>query len=862
MKKNFKTILMLSVALPYFQADTLAMKIEEIENISPIKQKGNFLIKEAFSDSKKQTQPAPRDDDFFAIYLDRIDINRLSNPDWLSKDEGSVVLTFNNPNIQGKPTQTTLYWSGWTTKGKKVPSGCVCICSERTLTFEYGDHLLAFFSPQKNLDRIDFSAAVTSNDDEDAKKWKKASEVIGSAAKASGPIPEYGPAISAGLGVISGVADLVSQLYHNSTELFYVGDFFRPDKQLKITDHTGFYTVGYTRGLTADPDITLRFRAERLSAVANPAADQSLQLASSSQTRGIKIILENLQLGRTEKENKYIKGKIIKDSMFSIRKYFQAKKLAVFELKVGEVATKNEIYPNAFKEDRVSFKDVEVYRGEWNPAGIPASVSLVCSESAADFSKLISATSDLAKVVIPADPTGQTFGPKAIAIPLIDGMQTVSSSLLASLAPESSYTLFSLGTNLIRKSQETIEFPIYSNKNQKKLGYITAKFKVEACAIEKKVQPSAQGSGPSSSSTFLKHNIKNNNNNLIDLDLIYKINDIIEVFYQDGKKYRGLYDQYYLSPVLGDGDCFYHAAFTEDGQDAGAMKKFAKEDRAKLPQLVMSQKQFKAIMRREILADYKTNIEKYQMLNELDALSEMLKKNQDLEVQRDRATLILGDRLSRKKYGKNLKELSNEDQKTIQEVVMEQLPESLKGSVLYPDAELLKAIPEKIIATYVDRYKTNNGPDSYIEVPDSKEHRCSIGDVIAESHDKLIHCFLYDPKKGRLDYHTSIGNKHSKNVGSILHDGLNHYWALYNPAELDSRLKEVAQARKNAGDITPLNPSKLSDPLILEERKEKPAEKDGVAQKDKQKNPSKTADRKKDKEKAENKSKEVEKTEG
>jgi hypothetical protein len=68
-----------------------------------------------------------------------------------------------------------------------------------------------------------------------------------------------------------------------------------------------------------------------------------------------------------------------------------------------------------------------------------------------------------------------------------------------------------------------------------------------------------------------------------------------------------LYDQYTLGPIVGDGNCFIHAAFTNEGQTLNEMTKFSETLRSSLTIKVMSNNRFKKMMRRELLAECKTN---------------------------------------------------------------------------------------------------------------------------------------------------------------------------------------------------------------------------------------------------------------
>lgn len=501
MNKHFKLFLISFLTLLFLHAEAGAMELElqENEEINPLRSRpiqptGNFFEKVSATEDQNVSANGT-----FAIYLRSAIIRHLSDPDWCGKDEGTIVLNFTPPG--GKAMQTTLYWSGTLQKF----FACSCLGAQDALTFEYGEHLLVGYAPLKDLTQFGFSVSVIDNEEDDAKKWKSASTVLDSVSKMTSAVPQYGAAISAGVEVFSGFADLISQLHHNTTQLFYAGDFLLYDgkndqnekdvKDVNAQNLTGMYNVGYRRtaknqqnasdktpnvenASDKTSDIELHFQAKVLPVLPDPQKYDT----------GVRVILETLDIPQA------IRKKIAKNNLF-----ITAQKLAVFEVQVGGTSTKYEVYPNAFKEDRFDVSNVEVYKGAWNPAGLPTSVSLVCSEQGTDFSKVLAAVGTLTKSLIPADKPGEKFGANAIASPLIGMTQTASSGIIASLAPQSEHALFSVGTDLLRGTEEdlqknikadptsqTIIFPMYSNKKQKPLGNISAQMKIVPCAIEKK----------------------------------------------------------------------------------------------------------------------------------------------------------------------------------------------------------------------------------------------------------------------------------------------------------------------------------------------------------------------------------------
>lgn len=274
---------------------------------------------------------------------------------------------------------------------------------------------------------------------------------------------------------------------------------------------------------------------------------------------------------------------------------------------------------------------------------------------------------------------------------------------------------------------------------------------------------------------------------------------LLNVVYNGNKPaLLNLHDQYTLGPIIGDGNCFLHATFTQDGQTTFDMIEFSKKLRASLPQLIIANDQYKNIMRREALAEYRTNFQKYKNLNSLKELYEKLIENNKFERERADARQILTGPISTHLYKKPYNILLDKEKEKVQDQILKQLPQKFKQPIPHSEQELIDSIPDAILAQYVARYTDNgNSSDSYIEIPVFRGEPASIGDVIALSQDILVHCFLYDGESKTLCYKCSLGNPASPHVKSILHDGGNHYWALYNPNDSEARRKGIEQAANN-----------------------------------------------------------------
>ena len=278
----------------------------------------------------------------------------------------------------------------------------------------------------------------------------------------------------------------------------------------------------------------------------------------------------------------------------------------------------------------------------------------------------------------------------------------------------------------------------------------------------------------------------------------------------------GLYDQYILGPVIGDGNCFIYAAFTQENEDADAMLKISGDLRSQIVNIVRGDPNYIEIMRHELLAEHKTHeIDKKYKVQEL---SDNLTSNNNYEKLREVTRELFANDFSHQKFAKPYEHLNKEDKEEIEDQVLLQLPDCLKEDARYTDDELLDLIPDVAVEKYVTRYKDNSGkPSSYIEIPVGRGEQSSIAQVIAKSSDTLIHCFLYDSAKKNLNYKDSLGNQESKQVVSILCDTSgSHFWTLYNQAESEKRHKGVIQTAKNYESWIEGDSSSYIDSLVKE----------------------------------------------
>lgn len=276
----------------------------------------------------------------------------------------------------------------------------------------------------------------------------------------------------------------------------------------------------------------------------------------------------------------------------------------------------------------------------------------------------------------------------------------------------------------------------------------------------------------------------------------------------------GLYDEYITSPVIGDGNCFFYAVFTEENKTQRDMTLFSGELRSQLAEVIMANDRYKDIMRRELLVECKMNRHHENESGILNDLYQKFGENLRYDQEREEKRKMLAYEISREHFQKEYQVLDKTEQEEIQDLVLSQLPEHLRERTLHVDEDLLGSISDEAVRRYIARYEDNSGrPSSYIEIPSGKGEMASIANVIAEYKDTLVHCFLYSPAEKKLTYKDSIGRSSSGNTVSILYHGI-HYWALYNRNESENRHKGIKKAALNHENQSAFYPLIFTDSIF------------------------------------------------
>lgn len=220
--------------------------------------------------------------------------------------------------------------------------------------------------------------------------------------------------------------------------------------------------------------------------------------------------------------------------------------------------------------------------------------------------------------------------------------------------------------------------------------------------------------------------------------------------------------EYWSVPTIGDGDCFFHAVFTEDGETKEDVQKKAKKMRNAL---------WETINNGEYLDDLKPLIYEHYI-----GLLTNDKNNQ-------RVPESIRNMVKEKnKYAKMYNSMQHF------QISLNAIP---KAEEKFPDDDIKNLITPNDITTYMEQFRTVDGEDSYI--PFRKDMRCPV-DLLATIGKKRIKIFTFNATDQVLQLYKMAGTEGT--IIYILHDN-NHFVRLYKPADGEDYKKQCEQIYKN-----------------------------------------------------------------
>lgn len=219
--------------------------------------------------------------------------------------------------------------------------------------------------------------------------------------------------------------------------------------------------------------------------------------------------------------------------------------------------------------------------------------------------------------------------------------------------------------------------------------------------------------------------------------------------------------EFLVCPTIGDGDCFFHAAFTDAGNTAQDIQEKAARMRNELSD---------AVQRGEYLDDLKPLVYEHYMG-------------------------LIANNSNHPEVPKTIKDTMNEKNEYILTYNGMQkfgfLTETTPNpEVKYPISSIHSFISHDHIKVYMERLRTVGGYETYIPF---RPDMTSPADILAVLRGKQINIFTFNTTTNQLDFLKTAGKKGP--VISILHTG-NHFVRLYDPND-DNGTIQCEQILKN-----------------------------------------------------------------
>ncbi len=230
----------------------------------------------------------------------------------------------------------------------------------------------------------------------------------------------------------------------------------------------------------------------------------------------------------------------------------------------------------------------------------------------------------------------------------------------------------------------------------------------------------------------------------------------------------GLYGEYMSCPTVGDGDCFFHSIFTQDGENLETVTERAAAMRTVFCEAIQGEDGYINDCRNLVYEDY---LEFSTSLRENivpTLIRNMLRKNHQHEEARNYVQSIL-------KQG-------------------DVLPPILTLPYYYDQNTIKAEITDTVVKSYMERFRKNANLDSYISI---RPDMICPAELLARQNNVRVNVFIFNKDSGFIQLLKAIGEIDETNlIYNILIDGM-HYVALFNPSEGETREKSVKQIIKN-----------------------------------------------------------------
>jgi len=240
--------------------------------------------------------------------------------------------------------------------------------------------------------------------------------------------------------------------------------------------------------------------------------------------------------------------------------------------------------------------------------------------------------------------------------------------------------------------------------------------------------------------------------------------------YNDFLDSPGIYEWYMVGSAIPDGDCFFHAIFTQDGEIGTVVKQNASQIRTRVVEETQREEDSQRTIRLEMLGYYREMI--YRGRNDLvpENIRMMLEENDDYAILRNsRLEKVNGN--------------------------VEQLPERFRNIVQHDDTTISDAINLQSIQQYMAKYLNPENDEYYIEVPVGRNYPAGISELIARKNNITVNYFVLNRERAALNYAGTLAEG-NPTIYNLLIDG-RHFYPLYNGQEGEGKKGRFIQSLNN-----------------------------------------------------------------
>jgi hypothetical protein len=236
--------------------------------------------------------------------------------------------------------------------------------------------------------------------------------------------------------------------------------------------------------------------------------------------------------------------------------------------------------------------------------------------------------------------------------------------------------------------------------------------------------------------------------------------------YIDFRDSPGIYEWYMVGSAIPDGDCFFHAIFTQDGEIGTLVKQNASQIRTRVVEETQREEDSQRTIRLEMLGYYRDMMSQKKFDLVPQNIKTMLRQN-------DHHVIFRNALLERQ----------------------EELDEEYINPVRHDDNSILEAISLENIQPYMAKYLNPENDEYYIEVPVGRNYPAGISELIARKNNITVNYFVLNRERAALNYAGTLAEGNPA-IYNLLIDG-RHFYPLYNGQEGEGKKGRFIQSLNN-----------------------------------------------------------------